>query len=318
MLSAQDISGLMAMMPAFATDDAGDYRARSTIDVGRLHAGVDRMIRDGANVISTTGSFGECHTLMMDEFRTLAHETAAVNKQRVPLFAGVTSTHTREVYEKCKLLEGAKIDGVLVGVPYYFPSSIENAMRFYKDIGEAFPHLNIMIYHNPALHNVTLPVEAVTQIAQNPRVVAMKDSHRSAEEFERLQKILEGRMTIMVNQNQIADYARLGARGFWSIDAWMGPWPQLALREAVRNGDYARAQAITADISPLGSPKKNLSWRETASKVGIRLAGYVDPGPLRPPFVEVPADVVEGQKARVAYWKTLCAKYAPENAAAAQ
>ena len=98
----------------------------------------------------------------------------------------------------------------------------------------------------------------------------------------------------------------------------MRSWPQLALREAVRNGDYARAQAITADISPLGSPKKNLSWRETASKVGIRLAGYVDPGPLRPPFVEVPADVVEGQKARVAYWKTLCAKYAPENAAAAQ
>ena len=316
MLSAQDISGLMAMMPAFATDDAVDYRARSTIDVGRLHAGVDRMIRDGANVISTTGSFGECHTLLMDELRTLAHETAAVNKQRVPLFIGVTSTHTREVFEKCKLLEGAKVDGILVGVPYYFPSSIENAIRFYKDIGEAFPHLNIMIYHNPALHNVTLPVDAVTQITQNPRVVAMKDSHRSAEEFERLQKLVDGRMTIMVNQNQIAEYAKLGARGFWSIDAWMGPWPQLALRDAVRRGDYERAKAITADISPPGAPKKNLSWRETASKVGIRLAGYVDPGPLRPPFVEVPPEVIEGQKARVVYWKTLCAKYASGDTAA--
>ncbi len=318
MLSAQDISGLMAMMPAFATDNAGDYRARSTVDVGRLHAGVDRMIGDGANVISTTGSFGECHTLLMDEFRTLAHETAAVNKQRVPLFVGVTSTHTREVFEKCKLLEGAKVDGILVGVPYYFPSSIENAIRFYKDIGEAFPHLNIMIYHNPALHNVTLPVDAVTQITQSPRVIAMKDSHRSAEEFERLQKIVDGRMTIMVNQNQFAEYAKLGARGFWSIDAWMGPWPQLALRDSVGRGDYERAMAITADISPPGAPKKNLSWRETASKVGIRLAGYVDPGPLRPPFVEVPAEVIEGQKARVAYWKTLCAKYASGGAALAK
>src|SRR5205823_1035292 len=55
MLSAKDIGGLMAMMPAFATDNAADIRATSTVDVGRLHHGLDRMIRDGANVIATTG-----------------------------------------------------------------------------------------------------------------------------------------------------------------------------------------------------------------------------------------------------------------------
>jgi hypothetical protein len=63
MPSAQDISGLMAMMPAFATDDAGNYRAGSIVDVGRLHAGVDLMIRDGANVISTTQS-GEFKSML--------------------------------------------------------------------------------------------------------------------------------------------------------------------------------------------------------------------------------------------------------------
>ena len=310
MLSSKDIAGFMAMMPAFATDDAGDFRARSTIDVARLHHGVDRMIQDGVNVISTTGSFGECHTLLMDEFNTLAHETAAANRQRVPLFIGVTSTHTREVAEKCKLLSDAKVDGVLVGVPYYFPSSVENAVRFFRDIGEAFPKLNIMIYHNPALHNVTLPVEAFTEIIKNPAVVAMKDSHRSPEEFQRLDKIISGRMSVMVNQNQIAEYCQYGARGFWSIDAWMGPWPHLALRKAFQNGNLDLARAITADMSPPGSsPPKNLSWRETASKVGIRMAGYVDPGPLRPPFVEVPQEVIDRQSAKVAYWKTLCEKY---------
>ncbi len=58
MLSAKDISGLMAMMPAFATDDAADYRQTSTIAVDKMRVGLDRMIRDGANVISTSGSFG--------------------------------------------------------------------------------------------------------------------------------------------------------------------------------------------------------------------------------------------------------------------
>ena len=52
MLSAKDIGGLMAMMPAFATDNAADIHATNTVDVAKLHKGVDRMIagrrqRDG-------------------------------------------------------------------------------------------------------------------------------------------------------------------------------------------------------------------------------------------------------------------------------
>jgi len=309
MLSASDVGGLMAMMPAFATDDAADIRATSTIDVGRLHQGLDRMIRDGANVIATTGSFGECHTLLPDEFRTLAHESVAVVKRRVPLFIGTTSVNSREAVQKIKMIEHSGADGILVGVPYYFPSSVENAVRFYHDLGELFPKLNIMIYHNPALHHVTLPIEAIKEISRNPAVVAMKDSHRTPQEFTELHKLIRGRISVLVHQAQFVTYAALGAAGLWSIDAWMGPWPQLALRDAVKRGDLEAAKAITLDIAPPNQPPASLSWRETAAKIAIRMAGYVDPGPLRPPFVEVPAEVTERMTQRVARWKTICDRY---------
>jgi dihydrodipicolinate synthase/N-acetylneuraminate lyase len=309
MLNTGDVGGLMAMMPAFATDDAADIRARSTVDVSRLRAGLDRMIADGADIIATTGSFGECHTLLPDEFRTLAHETVAVVNHRVPLFIGVTSVNSREAVEKIKHVDQSGADGILLGVPYYFPSSVENAIRLYRDIGEMFPRLNIMIYHNPALHHVTLPVAAFNEITKNPAVVAMKDSHRSPEEFVELQKIVRGRMSVLVHQGQYATYAGLGAAGFWSIDAWMGPWPQLALRDAVRRGDLESAKAITLDIVPPNQPPASLSWRETAAKIAIRMAGYVDPGPLRPPFVEIPADVTDRMRQRAERWNKLCAKY---------
>ena len=52
MLSASDLGGMMAMMPAFATDDAASIRATDTISVERLRSGLDRMVRDGANVIA--------------------------------------------------------------------------------------------------------------------------------------------------------------------------------------------------------------------------------------------------------------------------
>ena len=96
MLTSQDLHGLMAMMPAFATADATDVRAENTIDVGNLKAGVDRIIQDGANVIATTGSFGEFHTLLPEEFETLTHATVEAVRTRVPLFIGCTSLNTRD------------------------------------------------------------------------------------------------------------------------------------------------------------------------------------------------------------------------------
>jgi dihydrodipicolinate synthase/N-acetylneuraminate lyase len=309
MLSASDIGGMMAMMPAFATDAAADLSATDTIDVARLRAGLDRMVRDGANVIATTGSFGECHTLLPDEFRTLAHESVAVVCKRVPLFIGVTSVNARETVAKMRVVAATAADGVLLGVPYYFPSTLDNALRFFRDLAEMFPKLAILIYHNPALHHVTLPVEAFQALVKIPQIVGMKDSHRDTTTFLRLQEVIHDRISVLCNALQYVPYAQLGAAGFWSIDAWMGPWPFLALRDAVARGDLEAAKAITLDLAPPVTRKPDMSWRETASKIAIAMAGYVEPGPLRPPFLEIPAEVIEAQKKRVERWQRLCVKY---------
>ena len=311
MISASDIGGMMAMMPAFATDAAADLAATDTVSVERLRAGLDRMVRDGADVIATTGSFGECHTLLPDEFETLAREAAEVVCRRVPLFIGVTSANARETVAKMHVVADTAADGVLLGVPYYFPSTVENAVRFFRDIAELFPKLAILVYHNPALHHVTLPVEAFETLVKIPQIVGMKDSHRDTTTFLRLQEVIRGKISVLCNALQYVPYAQLGAAGFWSIDAWMGPWPFFALRDAVARGDLPAAKAITLDLAPPVTRKPDLSWRETAAKLAIAMAGYVEPGPLRPPFLDIPAEVIEAQKKRVEKWQRLCAKYAP-------
>ncbi|HEX9879511.1 MAG TPA: dihydrodipicolinate synthase family protein [Candidatus Binatia bacterium] len=309
MLTAQDLSGVMAMMPAFATPDANDIRSSSTIAVDNLKAGVNRMIADGGDVIATTGSFGEFHTLFWDEFETLTRATVEAVNRRVPLFIGCTSLHSRETVRKMKLAQEAGAEGVLVGVPFYFPSTVDNAVRFYHDIAQMFPDLAIMIYHNPTLHNVTLPVEAFKSITQSPNVVAMKDSHRTTPEFIKLMAVVRGKVSIFVNQLQYHPFASLGAAGCWSIDAWMGPWPLLRLRDAIRAGDVDTATRIILDLAPGGGSPPDLKWRETAAKIAIQYAGYCNPGPLRPPFVNVPDAVIESVQKRAAYWKGLCEKY---------
>ena len=97
MIQASDIHGVMAMMPAFATDDASSPRAKNTVNVPELERSVDQAVRDGIGVITTTGTFGECHTLLWEEFTTLADATVATVDKRIPVVIGCTSLHTREV-----------------------------------------------------------------------------------------------------------------------------------------------------------------------------------------------------------------------------
>lgn len=208
MLSAQDLSGIMAMMPAFATADAADINARETVAVNNLKAGVDRIIGAGINVIATTGSFGEFHTLLDDEWETLVHATVEVVNHRVPLVIGCTSLNSRHTVEKMRVVRDAGADGVLVSVPFYFPSTVDNAAL----------------------------------------------------------------------------------------------------------GDSAAAADITLDITSstiAGGARPNLDWRETATKIAIGYAGYVQPGPLRPPFVEIPEHVQINAQNYAAHWISLCEKYRP-------
>src|SRR3712207_3450921 len=291
MYASTDLGGVMAMMPAFATADAANIRARNTVDVDRMKAGVDRIIRDGVNVIATTGSFGEFHTLLWDEFQTLVRATVEAVNKRVPLFLGCTALNSREVVQRMEVARDAGAEGVLVGVPFYFPSTVDNAVRFYQEIAELFPTLSIMIYHNPDLHHVRLPVDAFKQLVQIPQVMAMKDSHRTTRAFIELKHIVGDRIRHFVIAGQEGPYAGLGCEGFWSYECWMGPWPALRLRDAVAAGDQAAAIAVIRDIQAAYEGEPQLQWRETAFKRALHYAGYVEPGPLRPPFLTIPPEV---------------------------
>ncbi len=320
MIGVQDMKGVMAMMPAFTTPNGSSPSAADTIDAAALETGVDRMIRDGVDVITTTGSFGECHTLLWEEFQKLTEATIAAARKRVPIIIGCTSLNTRETLKKMKFAADAGADGVLCGVPFYFPSTIDNAAQFYLDLADAFPKLGVVIYHNPPLHHVILSVSAFGKLVSRPNIVAMKDSHRTPIAFMELMKITKGKMSVFCNQSQCYPYMMLGAAGCWSISAWQGPWPVLRLRDACYAGDWETAKQICLDMSAAskapGRPG-DLFWRENAHKLAVNESGYCNAGPLRPPFRVVPPEILEHAKQQATAWKKLCEKYPAKKAAAA-
>ena len=117
MISASDLHGLIGMVPAFTTEDGWNPHAKNTVNVGELERALDRIIRDGMNIVAPMASSGECYTLLWDEFKLMTDTTIAVAKKRVPVMIGCTSTNTREALQKMEYAAKAGADGVLVGVP---------------------------------------------------------------------------------------------------------------------------------------------------------------------------------------------------------
>lgn len=309
MITATDLKGVMGMMPAFTTADGGSVDSTDTIDVDALEKGVDRIIRDGIGVIATTGSFGEFHTLLWDEQKKLIEATVRAADKRVPVFIGCTSLNTREAMMKMRFINESGAEGVLTGVPFYFHSTVKNAVQYFHDIADAFPKLGVMIYHNPPLHNVTLPTPAFEELIKKPNIVAMKDSHRDPLAFMKLQDLVKGKLSVFVNQLQLHPYMMLGAAGCWSISSWMGPSPAIRAYQACVAGDWELAKEICIGMSGTSPGPSNLEWRESSSKLAVNEAGYCHAGPLRPPFIHVPDEIKARAKEMAKRWTALCEKY---------
>jgi hypothetical protein len=126
-----------------------------------------------------------------------------------------------------------------------------------------------------------------------------------------LQRATSGRVRVFVAAWQFHGYEPLGAAGFWSYDCWMGPAPVIALRDAMREGRATDAADITLDLYPPRDQLPSLTWRETLAKIAIGHAGYVEPGPLRAPFVVIPPEVDRLARGRSERWLELCQRYQP-------
>ncbi len=309
MISAKELNGVLGMMPAFATSDATDIKATQTIAVDNLKDGVDKIIKDGINNIATTGTYGECYNLLFDEFKILTVATVEAVKKRVPLFLGVTSPNPREVIQKMNFVKDLGADGVLLGVPYYETLHVQDAIKFYHDIADLYPNLNIVIYHNPGNHKFTIPVSAFRELVKKPNIIGMKDSHRTTQAFMNLQKIVTDKISVFVNQTQLYPYFNMGAAGCWSTEVWMGPWPVLYLVELMKQGEIQKAIEVIDDLIGDGSGGKPVPG--AGNKRPAEFADYCKVGPTRVPFVTFPEVEITKAKRRAEHWMKLNSKYRP-------
>lgn len=313
-LTASDMKGLWAFVPACSTPHAADLNAVDTIDTEALSSLVDRLVRDGVDGIVTTGSAGESHTLTDPEYQTLITTVVETVNGRVPVFVGASTLNTRESIRRARLIADRGAQGIMSGPPMYLPQTTENAVQYYKDLAEAVPELAIMIYQNPHAFRITLPPAAFRELAQVPNVVALKQTSMDIFNLIGAIKAVKDKMAVLVLDQLMYPAMMFGAAGAWSIDVCMGPWPSLSLRDACQRGDWTEAAVIADQMQTpfrtLGLTMEEFQAMQSAWwKIAIDTAGYGHAGSARPPFVHIPETVVESAHRYAQQWAGLSEQY---------
>jgi len=121
----------------------------------------------------------------------------------------------------------------------------------FRSVAQA-TRLPIMLYNNPPAYRVSIEIETLRRLSEVPNIVAVKESAPDPRRFTDVCNALGERFVLFAGLDDVVfEGVLLGARGWVSGLTNAFPRQSLALWEALRTGDLARARAIYRWFMPL-------------------------------------------------------------------
>lgn len=314
MLTAKDIKGWVAIVETPAKPGADDWRSEDTVDLDETVRIAEKLIKDGANVFLANGTGGECMTLLWEEHKAFAGALLETVKKRIPVFVGTTSLGTRETIRKLRAVMSMGANGTLLGIPMWQAPPMETALMHYKMVSEAVPSANIFVYANQQAFRFPFSPGFFGALhRQVPAAIAAK--YQDVAGLLPSLEASENAINFVPVYNTFYTFALLSPET--TTATWthtLQPSPILALIDAVKKKDMARAKQIQNDIrkTSVGAPIP----RDVFGQYNVQIvrehdeaAGYVKRGPARPPYNWMPEKMMEEAREHGRRWKELAEKY---------
>ncbi len=156
----------------------------------KLESNVERYSRTPVAGIVVLGSTGESILLSDQERRDVLKSAREATSPNKVLIAG---TGIESAFETLRLTEYAAelgYDAAMVRTPHYYKKQMQpaNILAFYRIVADRSP-LPLIIYNFPQATGYDIPAELVSELAEHPNVIGIKDSSGAV---EKVKKMVEG------------------------------------------------------------------------------------------------------------------------------
>ena len=232
------------------------------LDAEALPRLVEHILGGGCSGLFVLGGCGEGAWLTLHQRAAVIRATRAAAAGRVPVLAGVMLAGTGPAIEAARRAADEGADALVLGSPYYYPASGDVQRRHVERVMAAVP-LPVLLYNIPqATHHVLSP-PTVARLAEDPRILGIKDSAGNFEAFLGFVAIKKGRPEFRVLQGNESLAAASLLQGGDGLVPGMGNFaPALfaGLIRAAKAGDVPTCARLQEQISDLGSLHGQGHW----------------------------------------------------------
>ncbi|MEI2806515.1 dihydrodipicolinate synthase family protein [Albidovulum sp.] len=237
---------LSGVMPALVTP----FDAGGRIDFAAFERHLTNLRAAGVTGWVPCGSSGEYNLMTDDERDQVLRFVKDFARPGETLIAGTNAPSTAGVIANTRRAKEIGYDAVLLAVPFYTrPTQAEIVAHFNAVIAAA--EMDIVLYSYPGKDGVEIGYEALDALADNPRVIGIKESSGVMQRAIGIATRYAGRIQLVSGSDDIAlDFM------LWGADAWIcGPANCMAkavcdLDRSFRAGDLKKAKDIMVRLWP--------------------------------------------------------------------
>lgn len=260
------------------------------LDGDAIRALIEHIVGGGCSGLFILGGCGEGAWLTSQQRASVVRGAVGAAAGRVPILVGVMLPATGAAIDAARQAADEGADALVVGSPYYLSVDGATQRRHVEAILRAVA-LPVLLYNIPqATHNPLAP-DTVARLAQNSRILGIKDSAGDFEAFQGFLAIKRQRADFRVLQgNECVASASLlqGADGLVPGMANFAPALFVQLVRAASRGDVAACAALQEEITDLCSLHSHGHWLP-ALKAACALLGLGDGVPA-PPLLPATAE----------------------------
>jgi 4-hydroxy-tetrahydrodipicolinate synthase len=257
-------------------DQAGEIKVKVLSDL------VEHLVGSGVHGLTPLGSTGEFAYLSREQRFKVVETVVAANRGRVPVVAGVASTTVRDAVEQTERMVDLGVDGILAVLEAYFPISDEGVEHYFRSIAAAANGRPVVLYTNPQFQRSDLSLPVIERLSTVDNIGYIKDASTNTGRLLSIIERTRGRMEVFAASAHIpAAVMMIGGVGWMAGPACIVPKQSLALYEAGRAGDWAKAMELQR---PLWRVNEIFAKYTIAAciKAALELQGFDVGDPLPP------------------------------------
>lgn len=226
-----------------------------TLDVTGLEKLVEHIISGGVSGIFVLGTTGEFSSLSYRLRNELIERVCKQVDGRIPVLVGVTDTSIIESENLAKKAADFGASALVAAPPYYYATSQPELVEYFENLAKRMP-LPLYLYNMPMHTKVMIEPKTVLKIAENKKVIGLKDSSANMAYFRLLQYAMKDHPDFQLfvgPEEMMADAVVLGATGGVNGGANMFPRLYVDLYKASVARDFDQIGILQEKILAVSS-----------------------------------------------------------------